>query len=501
MTMIKISVCLGLGLLVIVLVMRMMLFPNYQHKVTPCSPDEGIDYIELTSHRLSRFQEAIRLQTVSYSLHENNKTAMELMIEHIISSYPLLHTSTFVKREVFNMSILYIIEGTDPSIKPVLFAGHYDVVPVEEEKWSFSPFSGAVEGGVIYGRGTLDNKNTVFGILEALEYFVVSGKRLKRSLYFAVAHDEEVLGFNGAKIITQELKRRGVQFAFMLDEGCVVLKKGEFPGVNAPVGLIGVAEKGFVTLELLLEHEGGHASSPPLEGTAIDIMANAIMKLKANPLPTAFGRGVEVAMLEHAAQSQSIPFRILSTNLWFFSPLLSYILSLDKVGRATISTTVAFTMIDGGVKNNVLPNTVRLIINSRLIPGDTPDDLIHYITKVIGDPRIKVSILNSRPASPISSTESEGYNILHHTIKQIHPYAVVVPALLMGSTDSKHYQDICDDVYRFTPSYLSPNDIKMFHGHNEVISIKNYEQTINFYYHLIRNLDTSHEKFIRKDEL
>ena len=491
--MLKFGITLVAILLIGIIAMRTLLFPDFQQKVVPCSPEEGTEFITATDELLERFQEAIRIQTISYSVHETNTTALERMLEHIVRSYPTIHSSPLVTLERFNFSSLYIIKGSDQSLRPVLLTGHIDVVPAVYEKWSFHPFSGTVDDGLIYGRGTIDNKNSVFGILEALEHLLSTGKQPKRDIYIAFGHDEEVMGLYGAKVITAELKKRGVRFAFMMDEGCPVLKNGFFPGVSGPVGLICVAEKGFATIQLSIEHPGGHASAPPPNGGAITMLSNAIVALHNNPMPHLFGRGIEVPMFEHAAVSQSPFFRMLSSNLWIFSPLLSFAMSLKDSTRAQITTTFAFTKINGGVKDNVLPNSVSVTLNTRLLPGHTVDDVLAHIKKVVDDPQIKVDVIYSNEASEISSTESEGYNVIHHTVKQIHPDAVVIPGLLIGGTDTKWYGELCDDVYRFVPSFLGIDDIKRFHGHDELITVKNFEQTVNFFHHLLTNFDKSFE--------
>ena len=491
--MLKLGISLVFILLFGIIAMRTFLFPDFQQKVVPCSPDEGTDFIPATDDLLARFQEAIRLQTISYSVHETNSTALRNILAHIVESYPTIHSSPLVTLERFNLSSLYIVKGSNTSLKPVLLTGHIDVVPAEYDKWSFHPFSGTVDDGLIYGRGTLDNKNTVFGILEAMEHFLSSGRQPKRDIYIVFGHDEEVMGLYGAKVVTAELKKRGLRFAFMMDEGCPVLKNGNFPGVNGPVGLVCVAEKGFATLKLSIEHPGGHASAPPPNGGAITMLSNAILALHNNPMPNLFGRGIEVPMFEHAAASQSWLFRMLSSNLWIFSPLLSFAMSMKDSTRAQITTTFAFTTITGGVKDNVLPNSVSVTLNSRLLPGHTIDDVLDHVKKTINDQNINIEVMYANEASEISSTESEGYNVIHHTVKQIYPDAIVIPGLLIGGTDTKWYGELCDDVYRFVPSFLSTEDIKRFHGHDELITVKNFEQTVNFFHHLISNFDKSFE--------
>ena len=223
------------------------------------------------------------------------------------------------------------------------------------------------------------------------------------------------------------------------------------------------------------------------------MLSNAIVALHNNPMPSLFGQGIEVPMFEHATASQSWLFRMMSSNLWIFSPILSFAMSLKDSTRALITTTFAFTTINGGVKDNVLPNFASVTLNSRLLPGHTVDDVLAHVKKVINDPQIKVEVQYANEASSISSVESEGYNVIHHTVKQIYPDAIVIPGLLIGGTDTKWYGELCDDVYRFVPSFLSPEDIKRFHGHDELMTVKNFEQTVNFFHHLISNFDKSFE--------
>ena len=501
MTKIKIYLVIATTFLLALIFLRTALMIDYQQRVIPCSPEEGTEYISVNSSHIKRFQEALKLQTISYSIDESNLTALELLLDHIKREYPLIHSSRFVSVERFNLSSLYIVKGTDDSIKPILLAGHIDVVPVQLEKWTFAPFSGHSDDHVIYGRGTLDNKNTVFGILEALEHFLQYGKQPLRTIYVAIGHDEEVTGLYGAKVIAQELEKRKVRFAFMMDEGCPVLKDGSFPGYDGPVGIVCTAEKGYVTLKLSVEHPGGHASAPPKEGGAINIISDAISKLHNNPMSNLFGQGVEVSMFEHAAKSQSAIFRVISSNLWLFGPLLSFFMSFNDATRAQTTTTFAFTQISGGVKENVLPNSASVIINSRPLPGHSVQDVVDHVSRVIGNSEIRIDIINQHEPSLMSSTESEGYNVIHHTIKQIFPDSIVIPGLLTGGTDTKYYGDLCDDVYRFAPSFLSTLDMKRFHGHDELITVKNFEQTINFFHHLLDNVGKSFQYFPRHAEL
>jgi carboxypeptidase PM20D1 len=233
-----------------------------------------------------RLAQALRFATIS---HEDpaqvDRAPFRELHRFLEESFPQVHHS--LKREVIEeYSLLYTWQGTDASLAPALFAGHIDVVPVEsgtETEWQYPPFEGCVEEGYIWGRGALDDKVAVLGLLEAAEALLARGFQPHRTIYLAFGHDEEVGGTYGAKRIAALLQQRGVRLEFALDEGLAVTE-GIIPKVSKPVAMVGIAEKGYLCLELSAESRGGHSSMPPSE-TAIGILSAAITRLERHPMP------------------------------------------------------------------------------------------------------------------------------------------------------------------------------------------------------------------------
>src|SRR5688572_29790290 len=220
------------------------------HAVPPIAIAEGA---------AERLAQAIRIPTVS---NEDatvfNAEGFRTLHQHLEVSFPRVHSQ--LKREaVATHSLLYTWEGADSSLKPILLMGHLDVVPVEpgsEGEWQQPPFSGRITGGFIRGRGAIDNKSAILGTLEAVELLLASGFRPMRTIYLAYGHDEEVGGKEGAHEIARLLRDRGVELELVLDEGGVI-GEGLFPGISSPVALVGIAEKGFVSLELSARGDSG----------------------------------------------------------------------------------------------------------------------------------------------------------------------------------------------------------------------------------------------------
>ncbi|XP_028398192.1 N-fatty-acyl-amino acid synthase/hydrolase PM20D1.2-like [Dendronephthya gigantea] len=455
---------------------------------------ENSKYIHLNDEILSRFSKAIQCETVSYSQHETEgpSCAQELLKLHAVikDSFPHVHLSPLVQCDVINKySLLYTIKGSDPSLKPYLLISHLDVVPVKDQTWDVPQFEGLVKDGYIWGRGTLDVKNGVMGSLEALEFLLKSGHLPNRGFFLAFGHDEEIFGWNGAAYIVKELVARGVSLEFVQDEGLMIIDN-LFPGITAPIASIGIAEKGSISLELRVDTAVGHASMPPRE-SSIGILSKAITRIEGNPLPSTFGCGPEVDMLLGISPAIPLPLRIVTSNMWFFKPLLVWILSKNVTTNALVRTTVAVTKINGGTKDNVIPASATAHLNIRIHQGDTVESVIRHLRSCINDDRVQIKTLEAHSESPIASCDSKsfGYNTVASSILDVFPDVIVAPGLLVAGTDSKHFLQLTSEVYRFMPSHIKMEDVSRIHGSNERISVKNYEETINFYYRLMLNAD------------
>lgn len=474
---------LGLLLLFGIIAVNTVLFPSRQIPVDPVAP-APVDEAAIT-----RLSQAVQIPTVSQKGWIDT-AAFRRLDAYIYQNFPLIDSLLTFQR-INEFSRVYHWQGKNAKLKPVLFTAHLDVVPAPEDSrdlWRESPFSGLVKDGYVWGRGTMDDKASAFGWLEAVEQLLREGYQPERTIYLAFGHDEEVGGRQGAERIARYFQRQQIRFAYVLDEGLVVLRKA-LPGLSAPAALVGIAEKGSVSLELKVAlTDGGHSSIPPAE-TAITILGDAIRRLQDNPFPMKI-EGATRAMFEHAGPEMSLPYKAIFANLNLTGGLLKRILAGDPPAAATMRTTTAPTMIRGGVKENVLPTEAAAIVNFRILPGETVASVQAYVKKIINDQRVAVHVYSEEAAqdpSPVSATNSFGFQVIHKTIREVIPDAVVAPGLLVGASDARHYEELAEDVYRFQPITIDREELKGMHGVNERLSVENYQQLIRFYRRLILN--------------
>ena len=448
--------------------------------------------ITLDRHKMAqRLSHAIQHKTISDPVPNSTAAAVfKRFHTFLANSFPLVH-GHLAKEIVGEDSLLFTWKGRDNTLKPILLMGHMDVVPADpqtENDWTYPPFSGRIADGYIWGRGTMDDKVTVLGILEAAEYLLANGFKPRRTLYFAFGHDEEVGGSNGAAKIAALLQRRNIDLDCVLDEGGNILD-GIIPDTTAPVALIGIAEKGYVSLELTVESPGGHASTPP-DHTAIGILSNAIANLERSPFPARLSAPLR-QMFAFIGPEMPWPKQFALANLWLFEPWIRRQFAQSPLTNAAIRTTQAATVFHAGVKENVLPASAAAIVNVRILPGDTVNGVIEHAHRVIDNDQVKISPLEIRvEPSKISDPQSAAFQRLHRAIKEAAPGIIVAPASLVAATDSRHYAPLSQNIFRFLPITLRPEDARRFHGLNERISISDYERCVRFFVQLMRDSDS-----------
>ncbi|ROL53248.1 N-fatty-acyl-amino acid synthase/hydrolase PM20D1.2 [Anabarilius grahami] len=400
---------------------------------------------------LPNFKAAIQIPTVSFTETNVNTSALREFDGLLRRVFPKVFSSSLVKHEVVgNYSHLFTVPGREPDLEPYMLLAHIDVVPADEaDGWDAPPFSAQEINGFIYGRGTIDNKQSVMGILQALEYLLERGYTPRRSFYIGLGHDEEVNGLHGAVNIVKLLKSRGVKLQYVLDEGLAVLD-GVISGLDGPAAL-----------------------------------------LEENRMPRLFGYGPERGTFEHLAHKFGVPLRFIMSNLWLFSPLLSRVLERKPDTNAFVRTTTAVTMFNSGVKINVIPSYAEAFVNFRIHSAQTFQEVMDLVKSTISDERVKVEMVNGFDPLPISSYDEQafGFQVIKKTVQVMFPQLTVAPGVCVGNTDSRHYKDITRDIYRFAPTWFKPGDPQRFHGVNERISIKNFEEIVLFFFQLIQNND------------
>lgn len=483
---------IGLGLCIAVLVCVMAV--RAARVPSPAPPSSGTAALPVDAAvAADRLAGAVRFKTVSYASGGPIDTAAFLGFHDFLArSFPLVH-STLERSTVNRLSLIYRWPGADTSAAPLVLMGHMDVVPVPDanlREWKHEPFSGDVAEGYVWGRGTLDDKTTVLAILEAVEGLLRSGYRPPRNVYLTFGHDEEVGGLYGARVIVDTLVRRGVKPALVIDEGGF-MAAGALPGLTGRAAIVGIAEKGYISLRLRARAQGGH-SSMPTRRTAVGALSRAIAELEANPFPTSLD-GPTRGMIE--AMTPYMPFsrRLVLANLWLTEPLVRRNLAANPLGAALMRTTTAPTMLSAGVKDNVLPPEATAVVNFRIRPGETQTTVIDRVRSVIADTMIAVEPTDSARVdpSPISDVGSAAYRLIATTVRGMAPGETlpVLPYLVMGGTDAKYWGPHSNRVFRFLAIPLGAGDAGRVHGVNERVAVADYATAVSFFARLVKGLD------------
>ncbi|CAM3572252.1 M20/M25/M40 family metallo-hydrolase [Pontibacter korlensis] len=431
---------------------------------------------------------AVRYKTVS-SLDADKFEYEEFTKLHayLKEAFPLVHEQ--LQLEVINnYSLLYTWKGSDKYLKPVMFSAHLDVVPVEaasEGAWEEGPYKGEVKDGYVWGRGTMDDKYRVIAMLEAVEQLLSQGYEPPRTLYLAFGHDEEIGGNDGASMISRHLQQQGVQLEAMFDEGLAVAE-GAMPGIEEPLALVGTAAKGNLNLLLTVEGGGGHSSIPP-DDTPISILSRSIQRLHDSPFEARMTETTRETV-EVLAEKLGGKYKFAMRHYWLFKGKILKKLSEDRATDALIRTKLVPTIISSGDKHNVLPREATAILNVRILNGEDEQTVLKHVRKAIKDDRVKIERYGVyTPPSPVTATDTWQFAALKASILDVFPDVLVVPALFPGATDSKHYSNLTNNIFRFAPQVVNRDNATLVHNVNERLSVEVLENSVLFYEKLIRN--------------
>ncbi|MBB6481429.1 M20/M25/M40 family metallo-hydrolase [Spirochaeta isovalerica] len=443
---------------------------------------------ELSDHIVDKLKRAVAIKSVSHSDYSlNDLEEFKKIIPFIENNYPGVISG--MELEVMgDYSCILKWPGKDESVKPVLFLAHYDVVPVVPGKWSADPFGGEEKDGFIWGRGTLDTKNTFTALLESAEQLLSSGYTPDRTVYFAFGGDEETQGTEGAGRISAYFQKTGMEFDWLLDEGGVVAENA-LAMVKEPLALVGISEKGYVNIRIAAEGKGGHSSMPPAHSAA-GLIARAVATMENRPFPAKLTPTVE-AFLKGIVPFVSFPVAIVLANQRIFSPVIKKLLLAGDQTAALIRTTQAVTIIRSGKKENVLPSSGEAIINLRILPGETVDSTVKRVSQILKHQPVTVENYSMNDSNdPVEESElyNEPYRLIESVIGGVFKGAVTAPYMMTGATDSKHYRNVCRNIYRFSPMSLKSEEIALIHSADERISRENYRKAIQFYMTLLNEI-------------
>ncbi|MBF6441991.1 M20/M25/M40 family metallo-hydrolase [Nocardia farcinica] len=437
---------------------------------------------DATAERLAG---ALRCATVSGTGERADDSAdgeFVRLAAHLEACFPRVHAELELER--FGHSRLYRWPGVEPERVSAILLAHQDVVPAGDG-WTHPPFAGVVDDGFIWGRGAIDDKSRVLAILEAVEAALAAGVRPRHTVYLAFGHDEEVFGDAGAVLMARRLRDAGVRAELLLDEGGVITE-GVADGVSTPVASIMVGEKGYATVRLSVRETGGHSSMPGRQ-TAVGRIARAVARVQDRPLPLRL-TPVIADMLARLRTVMPPARRMLLGAAGVAGPVITRVMAARPQTEALVRTTIAPTVIRGGVKANVLPQHAEALVNFRILPGDSVDGVLAHCRRVIRDRGVTVELVGM--ASEPSRTERPGpaFDLVARLARQVVPGVAVTSGLVPGATDSRHYDGLAATRCNFAPIVLSEADLATIHGTDERISRVNYARLIEFNRRLIGEL-------------
>ncbi len=438
----------------------------------------------IPQNAISHMSEAIQIQTETPNdTYQFDTTTFLAYRKFIEKSYPLIQKN-LPRTIIDSFNYIYEWKGSDTTLLPMVLMAHYDVVPVEASAvklWHAKPYGGEVKEGYIWGRGVLDDKSSMISILEATEAQLAKGFQPKQSILLCFGADEESSG-NGAIAVVKYFKSKNKKFDIVVDEGGEISTE-DMKDVKKPIASIGVGEKGYVTLILTAQKAGGHSSVPDKK-TVIDILSTGLYNLRKEEMPAKIIPPIKAYLDRVSSHTENFWKKMMLSNRWLFEKQVINYLSQAPNTNALIRTTLVPTVINSGVRDNVIPTFATAYVNSRILPGETQKDVYNFVERAIHDSNIKITYYHNYSSLPSASTDvnSKAFKRVETVIQSIVKDVVVAPMLMVGATDSRNYREISDGVINFTPI----TNAKGYHGIDERLLISDFQKCINFYTLLIQ---------------
>lgn len=473
-----------LGVFIVITLVRAVFWTPEKVEFEPL-PDEQVD-VDKYRKDLS---DAIKIKTISNvdvdKVDWNEFKRLHALFEE---RFPLVYKNLKCE-EISLASLLFTWEGKNPDLEPIALLGHQDVVPVAEGTegdWTHPAFDGVDDGEFVWGRGALDMKNHLIAVLESVEALLAEGFEPERTVYLCFGHDEEIVAAptSGAGSIAAVLKERGVHLDSVIDEGGAILNLHVGNILNKKLAGVGIAEKGYVDYRVSVSAKGGHSSQPP-EHTALGALADVIKDIEGHQFKAKMPAFV-YELFTKIGKNVSYPARIVTCNLWLLKPLITAVMKKIPPAASLIHTTTAVTMAEGSPAANVLPQKASVTVNFRMMPGVTIKNVEEHIRKCVRNKDIEVEYLKGKEASKVSPTDSRSFKILEEICTRTDRDLLVAPYLVMGGTDAYHYEEVCDNIYRFAPFVMDTKLLLTTHGTDERIPISCMADGLKFFKRYIR---------------
>jgi carboxypeptidase PM20D1 len=424
--------------------------------------------------------EAVRCRTVSFpDVTQRDFTQWVDLRRVLRESFPRCHEQ-MIPENAAGFSSIYRWRAEHPSGDPVLLCGHLDVVPAEGA-WRVPPFEGRVEDGFIWGRGALDCKNVVVCLFMALESLFERGFAPSCDIYLALGHDEELGGAEGAKILARYFAQQGIRFSLVLDEGGFI-SDGTFP-LQKPVADVCAAEKGVMDIKLSVSAPGGHSSRPPRH-TAASLLCEAVCRVCFRPLPARIVPLIRDNIRVIAPWLDDTLRRYIASPRLYRRKILKR-LCADERTAALVRSTIAPTMLSGGIAPNVLPASAEAILNIRMLPGDDAESFVSWIDALVRDLGVKTEVVYLEAAPDPSDHKSAAFKTLSDAVEDVFPGIPAVPGLFCGASDARHYDPFSDTVIRFSPFIVTADELASIHAENERVATASLGAAVQFYRRVI----------------
>lgn len=484
---IKCAMLIGMGAAVASLPVRAAMYKPDKLTGEPL-PDEQVD---LERYR-KNLRDAIRIRTIAADDAEQTDWApFEEFHALLRERYPLIHEKLELK-EFGRGSLMFRWPGSDPSLDPIALLAHQDVVPVSEgteDDWEHPAFEGYDDGEFIWGRGALDMKNHLIAVMEAVEDLLAEEFAPVRDVYLCLGHNEEVMCSvdNGAVTMCHYFKEHGIRLDCIIDEGGAILPVNIGGVIHKNLAGIGVAEKGYADFEVAVTAKGGHSSQSP-NHTAIGKLADVIKDIENHQFKAEL-TPMMLELFDKIGRSCSFPARMVTCNIKLLKPLIRKAMTYIPPAASMIRTTTGITMASGSPAPNVLPQRASVNVNFRIFPGQTVEDVEKHLRKVIRNKKVEIDL---RPGwknpSKISPRDSRCFKALEEICVSMNPDNIVAPYLVMGGTDACHYEDVCENIYRYSPFLVGTALLLTTHGTNERIPVSVMADGVAFFKRYIRRL-------------
>ncbi len=435
-----------------------------------------------------RLSAMIRIPTVSAEKPARGTQPFTDFIALLAELYPLVHERLACER-IEEFGLVYTWEPAEPSgAEPVVLMAHFDVVPVagQEAAWAVPPFEGRIVGDEVWGRGALDDKGALCVLLDAVENLLAEGWTPPRTVLLCLGPDEEVHGAT-ARVIANTLHARGVNPWLVLDEGGAI-SDIPFPGIEGHFAMVGLAEKGVMSVELSATGTAGHASAPT-GLTAVGRVARAVARVNRNPfdirLPRTVGEML-TALAAHAEPRLAPVYRLAAKAPWLAARVLLAAGGAD--GAAMVRTSLAPTMLSGGSSANVLPSSAQAMLNIRVNVGETTAGVLARLRRVIADRLVDVRLVEGDEPTAESPSDNAQFTLIAAAVTAGYPEVATIPYLTMAATDGRHWHRFAPAVYRFAPLLMTGAQRGGIHGRDERVAIDSLVRGERCYRALLKGL-------------